>query len=203
MIILVALGLAAVDIITLSSLHSYLYGRVDDQLDQRQTTWCLSSSSGPTSGRFAVTSSARRSTAGSARTSTSRSWTPADTVVRDPPVGHALARLDPAPRLPAPGSRPARADRGAEPADRHGTYRPTAASVTVGSRGRHGPEYRLQASSLPGGHPGGGHPPGLGQRPPCSSLRHVELAVSLGVLLALFVLLMLCSSAGGCGPWRT
>ena len=32
MIVLVAVGLAAVDIITLSSLHSYLYGRVDDQL---------------------------------------------------------------------------------------------------------------------------------------------------------------------------
>jgi hypothetical protein len=32
MIVLVALGLAAVDVITLSSLHSYLYGRVDDQL---------------------------------------------------------------------------------------------------------------------------------------------------------------------------
>ena len=27
-----ALGLAAVDLITLNSLHSYLYGRVDDQL---------------------------------------------------------------------------------------------------------------------------------------------------------------------------
>ncbi len=32
MIGLVAVGLAAVDIITLTSLHSYLYGRVDDQL---------------------------------------------------------------------------------------------------------------------------------------------------------------------------
>ena len=32
MIGLVALGLAAVDIITLTSLHSYLYGRVDAQL---------------------------------------------------------------------------------------------------------------------------------------------------------------------------
>ncbi|HEY4946321.1 MAG TPA: hypothetical protein VII19_00365, partial [Acidimicrobiales bacterium] len=33
MIVLVALGLAAVDIITLTSLHSYLFGRVDAQLD--------------------------------------------------------------------------------------------------------------------------------------------------------------------------
>ena len=32
MIVLVALGLAAVDLITLTSLHSYLYGRIDDQL---------------------------------------------------------------------------------------------------------------------------------------------------------------------------
>ncbi len=33
MIILVALGLAVVDVITLTSLHSYLYGRVDAQLN--------------------------------------------------------------------------------------------------------------------------------------------------------------------------
>ncbi len=33
MIILVAVGLAAVNIITFTSLHSYLYGRVDDQLN--------------------------------------------------------------------------------------------------------------------------------------------------------------------------
>ena len=32
MIVLVALGLVAVDVITLNSLHTYLYGRVDDQL---------------------------------------------------------------------------------------------------------------------------------------------------------------------------
>src|SRR5665213_826464 len=33
MIVLVVAGLAALDIITYSSLHSYLYGRVDDQLN--------------------------------------------------------------------------------------------------------------------------------------------------------------------------
>src|SRR5581483_1811959 len=33
MIVLMALGLVAVDVITLTSLHSYLYGRVDAQLN--------------------------------------------------------------------------------------------------------------------------------------------------------------------------
>ena len=36
MIILVALGLVAVDVVTYSSLHSYLYGRTDDQLSVAQ-----------------------------------------------------------------------------------------------------------------------------------------------------------------------
>src|ERR1019366_206256 len=36
MIVLVALGLVAVDVVTYSSLHSYLYGRTDDQLGVAQ-----------------------------------------------------------------------------------------------------------------------------------------------------------------------
>ncbi len=74
MIVLVALGLAAVDLITLTSLHSYLYGRVDDQLSCGQPP--VDQLRGPGRQPRASPSPRRhRSTHGSARTSTWRSST--------------------------------------------------------------------------------------------------------------------------------
>ena len=80
-------------------------------------------------------------------------------------------------------------------------YHPSSASVTVPSAGGHGPRYRLQATSLPGRT--------LvvattltAVNATLTSLRTIELAVSLGLLVALLVLMTLLIRAG-CARSRT
>ena len=184
-IIVVALGLAAVDIITLSALHSYLYGRVDDQLATASSQ--ISAFIDRADDRqFPITSAPIR-----------------DRVSPDiyfelmGPNGQTLAESSsadsevyPPPELPSPlPTKPQSQVEAEAHALRNGqVYRPGAGSINVPEQGGHGPQYRLLGSSLDGktlvvatslDSVNG----------TLSSLRNIELAVSLGLLAVLLVLM--------------
>jgi two-component system OmpR family sensor kinase len=153
MVAVVAVGLIAVDVITLTSLHSFLYGRVDSQLTAAANEVAT----------LAVRSEARdrplTATAIEERVSPdiyveliNASGVPV--VVK--PSGSSL-QADPRPELPEPlPARPLSADDDLDAPAR--AYRPAEAAVTVGSlhqtaRGRivgGVPQYRMLAVSLPG-----------------------------------------------------
>ena len=181
MVILVALGMAAVDVITLSSLHSYLYGRADAQLDGASDVvqqFILRAD-----GRGVPVSAAEIRS----RVSTDVYVELVDTggrVVVSRPSGTGSS-ADPPPRLPTP--LPVRPSRLPDATRSHGSYQPDGGSVTVGSTVRGGPEYRLQATAVPGGT--------LvvatrldSVNATLRSLREIVLAVSLSVVAALLVL---------------
>jgi two-component system, OmpR family, sensor kinase len=183
MIVSVALGLAVVDIITLTSLHSYLYGRVDDQ---------LSTASGLVA-RFVALGEQRgiRITPAAIQSRVSP-----DTYVEiiDPKESVLVARpsgtqnqIDPPPALPKqlPVSPAPDPRSGAEP---RRTYHPSSTSINVPAVGGRGPEYRLQATSLSGGILVVATPLGT-VNSTLDSLRTIELAVSLGLLAALLILM--------------
>ncbi len=183
MIVLVALGVAAVDVITLTSLHSYLYGRVDAQLNGASRLLTTFVSQADVRG-FTVTRSSVQS-----RVSPDIYVELLDSgggVVLARPSGTAY-QVDPSPRLPSP--LPVRAAPDPDlPERRDQPYHPRSGTITVGSTAPGGPVYRLQASSLPGET--------LVVATPLDSvnatlrsLRNIELAVSLGLLAALFVLM--------------
>ncbi|HEV3280555.1 MAG TPA: HAMP domain-containing sensor histidine kinase [Acidimicrobiales bacterium] len=190
MIVLVALGLAAVDLITLTSLHSYLYGRVDDQLNvaSRLLTPFLSRAEARGLGVTSATIQTRVSP---------------DLYVEilDPHNAVLVARpsrtsdqLDPAPRLPAhlpvrPAPDPDR------PGRRDHVYRPRSGTITVGSALPAGPEYRLQATSLAGETLVVATPLDSVEAT-LASLRNIEVAVSIGLLVALFVLMTILIRVG-------
>jgi two-component system, OmpR family, sensor kinase len=185
MIILVAVGVAAVDVITFSSLHSSLYGRVDDQLSTASALLA----------KFVSHAEHRGFTV---KASTIESRVSPDlyvelinsqgTVVVARPSG-SDDQVDPAPLLPRslrglPAPVSGGSSRSPQP------YRPSSTSIDVGSVGGHGPDYRLQATALPGQT--------LVVATPLDSvnatlrsLRTIELAVSLGLLAALLVLMTL------------
>jgi two-component system, OmpR family, sensor kinase len=185
MIVLVTLGLVAVDVITLSSLRSYLFGRVDVQLNvahEQVETFVLRADArglpvtadtiqGRVSPDIYVEILSVRGTVVTARPSGTK------------------AQSDPPPRLPSPlpirttGS----TDLVVKP---HGSYRPDANSVNVTSDPLRGPDYRLQASAIPGGT--------LvvatrldAVNATLVSLRDIELAVSASVVAALLILMTL------------
>jgi two-component system, OmpR family, sensor kinase len=183
MIVLVALGLGAVDVITFSALHSYLYGRVDDQLTtvtdqtaaflQRAEMRGLAITPDVIANR--VSPDLYVEIIGLHGTSVIRPSGPE-------------SRPDPAPKLPVPLR--TRAAGGSTNAflNSRGTYHPSPASIDVPSVVPRGPEYRLQATVLPGRT--------LvvasnldGVNSTLASLRTIELAVSLGLLAALLVLM--------------
>ena len=184
MVVLVALGLVAVDVITLSSLHSYLYGRADAQL----------SSASDLVGQF-VLHADERGVSVSANEIQSRVspdvyveilHANGEVIVSRPSGTH--DQEDPPPVLPSP--LPVRPALTADQSKEGGTYGPDANAVTVPSTVRHGPEYRLQATAIPGGT--------LvvatrldSVNATLRSLRTIELAVSISVVLALMVLLTL------------
>ncbi|MGO9029028.1 MAG: sensor histidine kinase [Acidimicrobiales bacterium] len=183
MIILVAVGLAAVDIITLSSLHSYLYGRVDDQLNgahQLVQQYVLR-----TDERGVPIKAAEIQSRVSPEVYVEILNSEGHVVVSRP--SGTKAQADPAPKLPEPlPVRPALTQN--QQGVSHGTYHPDGSSVNVPSSTRNGPEYRLQASALPGGT--------LvvatrldSVNATLDSLEDIELAVSLGMLAALFLLM--------------
>lgn len=185
MIALVALGLAAVDIITLTSLHSYLYGRVDYQLataSHQMANYVLRSEDR----NFAVTP---RSIGGRVG--------PDIYVELIDPSNHVIvarpsdtqSNVDPRPVLPA--NLPILSDTdGPAPSRPAHAYQPSSGSVTVGSVGGHGPQYRLQATPLPGVTLVVATSLAT-VNATLSSLRTIELAVSLGLLVALLVLMTL------------
>jgi two-component system, OmpR family, sensor kinase len=181
MAILVALGLAAVDIITLSSLHSYLYGRADAQLDGASDLVVQ-----------AVLHADERGVPVSKAEIQSRVspdvyveiLNAEGQVMVSRPSG-TRSQADPPPELPS--TLPVRPALTADQVKNRGTYQPDANSVTVPSTLQRGPEYRLQATALPGGT--------LvvatrldSVNATLMSLRDIELAVSLSVVAALMVL---------------
>jgi len=185
MIILVALGLAAMDFITLNSLHSYLYGRTDDQLNAAHALV----------ENFVLHADQRRVKISSGEIDSRVSpeiyveiFDATGKLVVARPSGSTTAS-DPAPRLPAhlPVQPPLSVQ---QQLKSHGSYHPDDNSVNVTSQSKAGPEYRLQASALPGGT--------LvvatrldSVEATLASLRNIELAVSGAVVVALFVLMML------------
>ena len=186
MIGLVAVGLAALDLVTLTSLHSYLYGRVDDQL----------SASSHQMASFVNRAHQRGFTITSASINTHADpevyvevLGPSDRVVVSRP-SDTLGGTDPAPDLPTTlPILPSGHATGTSAHHAGQAYRPTSGSVTVGSAGG-GPQYRLQAVSVQGGT--------LvvatsltTVTATLNSLRTIELAVSLGLLVALLVLMTL------------
>ncbi len=149
----VAVGLVAVDLIALTSLHSFLYGRVDSQL---------------TTAAHEVAAVARRAevtgqpvTAAQVRERVSPDvyvllLDPTGSPVLSAPSGSRL-QADPSPHLPDP--LPVRPLTGGYDVDQPSqAYRPAASAVTVGStiragrrhRPSPGPQYRLLAVSIPG-----------------------------------------------------
>jgi two-component system OmpR family sensor kinase len=180
MIVLVALGLAIVDIIILSTLHSYLYGRIDDQLTTATTQTAAFIARANERG-FTITS-----------TSLSDRVSPEIFIELIDADGTTLTRPSgPAGDVDFPPELPAHLRVRPVPATtRQHVYHPSSASIDVAAHGGHGPEYRLQATSLPG------------QtlivatsldevNSTLASLRNVELAVSLGLIAALAVLMTL------------
>jgi two-component system OmpR family sensor kinase len=183
MIVLVALGLAAVDLITYSSLHSYLYGRVDDQLStasRQMTTFVVRAELRG----FPVT-----------QEGISSRVSPDVYVELISANGRVLVaspsgldnRPDPPPKLPAtlpvlPASTSTLHTR------RNRAYQPSSGSINVNSTVPHGLTYRLQATSLPGRTLVVATPLDS-VNATLDSLRTIELAVSVGLLVALLILM--------------
>ena len=192
MIVLVALGLAAVDVITLTlaALLPLRTGR--RSADHRQPAGEPASSTTPTSRGSVVTPAAMAS-----RVSPDiyvELIDPDGTVVVSRPSGSSSGnggqQVDPPPTLPRPLSQ--YTVRGGGPPEPIGPC--LRALLHRGQRGL----GRWSWSRVPtAGHivarpdPGGGHPPRPRSTPPSISLRTIELAVSLGLLAALVILMTL------------
>jgi two-component system OmpR family sensor kinase len=187
MIVLVALGLVAADVVTYSSLHSYLYGRTDDQLGVAQDQVDASYLHAKSHGLPLTVATVGRVVSPEVYVEILDS---AGNPVLIRPSGSKLFQ-DPPPKLPA--KLPVR-----PPFTRRelvrGSYRPDAASVNVpsssSSESQPDAEYRLQASALPG------ETLVVSARldsveATLNSLLHVELAVSAGVVVALLIMLTL------------
>ena len=180
-VVSLVLGLALVDAITLTSLHSYLYGRVDDQLSTASGLMARFVSLGEGRG-YRITPSAIQSRVGPDTYVELIDRNGRVQVARPSGTG---GRVDAPPSLPSP----LRSSPGPRPvAKRSQTYHPSPASIDVPAAGGHGPEYRLQATSV-------GHQTLVVAAPldevnaTLDSFRRVELAVSAGLLAALLVLI--------------
>ncbi len=183
MIVSVALGLAAVDLITLSSLHSYLYGRVDDQLSTATGLVARFVSLEDRRG-FRITPAAIQSRVGP--DTYVELIDPNESVLVAHPSG-TQNQVDPPPALPKPLPVSPAPDLRSLTGPRL-TYRPSSASIDVPAVGGRGPEYRLQATSLRGQILVVATPLDT-VNSTLDSLRTIELAVSLGLLAALVVLM--------------
>jgi two-component system OmpR family sensor kinase len=186
----VAVGLIVVDVVTLASLQSFLVGRVDSQLTLATHQVAA-----------LVVHDQNRGEPVTAGQIQERISPDVYVELLDPRgvplvVRKSGTRLeaDPAPRLPARlPVRPLAADYDYEPS----TYRPSAAATTIGSTargtGRHarpGPQYRMMATSLPGSTLV------VATRldsvsATLSSLRAIELGLTLGLLVLLVILITL------------
>ena len=149
----VAVGLVAVDLIALSSLHSFLYGRVDSQLDTAaHQVAALALRSQETGVPVSTTRVRERVSPDVYVVLLDEDGMPVVSV----PSGTRL-QADPAPHLPVPlPVRPLSA--GVDVDGPSQAYRPASSAVTVGStyrsgrdhRSTAGPQYRLLAVSIPG-----------------------------------------------------
>ena len=183
MIGLVAVGLAALNIITLNALHSYLYGRVDDQLtaashqivgfvhraDERRypiTPASISTHVGPDVYVEFIDLATHR-------------------VISRP--SETQGGTDPPPILPT-GLHHVALRGTVTKAPPNEVYRPSSNSVTVPALGGHGPEFRLQATTV-AGHTLIVATSLTAVNATLDSLRTIQLAVSLGLLAALLLLM--------------
>ncbi len=191
MIVLVALGLVAVDLVTYSSLHSYLYGRTDAQLTMAQDQIDGAALHAERRGTPLVIETIARVVSPEVYVEILNSK---GNVVLSRPSG-SRAHQDPAPMLPA--KLPVRPPFSRGELTR-GSYHPDASAIVVHSAATPSSpavQYRLQASALPG------ETLVVATRldsvtATLQSLLHVELAVSAGVVVALLVLLMLLITRG-------
>ena len=153
MALVVAVGLVAVDVITLTSLRSYLYGRVDSQLTTAAHQVAALDYRDDLRGVPITALGIRERVSPDVYVLV---LDPAGSPVVTRPSGSSL-QADPAPHLPVPlPVRPLSGDADDGPAAQ--VYRPAASAVTVGSsirragfkHGATGPQYRLLAVSVPG-----------------------------------------------------
>jgi two-component system, OmpR family, sensor kinase len=182
-IILIAIGLAAVDLVTLSSLHSYLYGRVDSQLTATSSLISTYVTRDDARG-FTVNAKSIRS-----RVSPYvyvELVNPKGRVTVSVPSG-TQGEVDPAPVLPDSLSPISALPRTALP-KAGSVYHPNPTSINVSAADGRGSQYRLQATTLPGET--------LivatslnSTDATLTSLRNIELALSAVLLVALAVLL--------------
>jgi two-component system OmpR family sensor kinase len=184
----VAVGLIVVDVITLASLQSFLVGRVDSQLAlaTHQVAGLVVRDQNRGEPVTALQIQERISPDVYVEL-----LNPSGVPIVVRPSGTRL-EADPPPRLPATlPVRPLAADYDYEPS----TYRPSAAATTIGSgregTGRHahlGPQYRMMATSLPGSTLV------VATRldsvsATLSSLRAIEIGLTLGLLVLLVILI--------------
>jgi two-component system OmpR family sensor kinase len=183
MIVLVALGLAAVDLITYSSLHSYLYGRVDDQLgtaSRQMTSFIVRAQLRG----FPVT---REGISSRISPDVYVELISSDGRVRVSSPSGIDNQPDPPPKLPAKlPVLPARSSY--LHVRRNRAYQPSSSSINVNSTVAHGVSYRLQATSLPGQTLVVATPLDT-VNATLNSLRTIEIAVSGGLLVALLILM--------------
>jgi two-component system OmpR family sensor kinase len=183
MIVLVAAGLVAVDLLTSSALRSYLYGRADDQLSAATDTVVDYLDFADAHGR-PVTAAAIGERVSAQVYVELLDGVGQAVVVRPSGTGTAL---DPAPRLPTRlPVQPATHGRGLP----RGSYRPDSFAIDVPSVVRRGPQYRLLATAVPGGTLV------VASRldtleATLTSLRDIEIGVSAAVVVALGALLTL------------
>ncbi len=188
MIGVVALGLAVVDVVTWTSLHSYLYGRVDDQLNgaSRQMTTFVAHAEAK---HFTITPDSIGSHVSPDLYVAILDHAGKITVARP---SDTESPSDPPPVLPGSLSRHTVAvQHGPRETRAPAPYRPDNSALVVGSVGGRGPVYRLEAISLPDGQTLVVATSLDSVNATLDSLRTVELAVSLGVLVALLILMTL------------
>jgi two-component system OmpR family sensor kinase len=180
MVVLVVVGLTAVVVITLSSLHSYLYGRVDDQLTAATTQMHT----------YLVRAEQRGYTITPESIATRVS--PEIYVEVIPTGGERVIRPSTSDgQASAPPSLPVGpAVKVHRRIKTDQVYRPDPGVIDVPSQGGRGPEYRLEATSFPEGTVVVATSLDSVQAT-LSSLRTVELVVSLVLLAALVVLMTL------------
>ena len=219
MLVLLVAGLVTIDVLTSSSLRSFLLGRLDEQIDVSQDqayayisqvyqrdlkagdrtpltnprAWLAELGSKPTGGvRFGTGPVDPRlnSAAFSARVGSDayvEVISSKGTVVIRVPSGGA-GNPDPAPALP----RALRVQPTPKPAvfgTKHGPYSPQSPSTDVSAVGSSHTDYRVQAVAVPGGT----LVTAISLDPTektLASLTHIELFVSIGVMVALLLLVL-------------
>jgi two-component system, OmpR family, sensor kinase len=218
MLALVVVGLVTTDVVTFSSLRSFLLGRLDEQVDGSQNqaysyiyqvyardlragdgapvstpqTWLAELKVTPPTpsgfnGGLTTTPPRLNPVVLSSRLSSDAYvevfLSDGKLVFRDP---SGLPRPDPAPVLP----RSLPVEHAPPPhvfGTKHGPYAPESPSVDVGAVGSSGTQYRLQAVTVPGGT----LVTGISLDPidkTLASLTHVEILVSIVVMIALLAL---------------